>query len=410
MSTHLQKIMIFDTFSRTGGGLSYVKNVTEYLIKKGIRNYRYIFVLNPAIKKEIENCSKDVEIHYVDKRFEKGGAHGFFGRKHELYRAKKKYSPDIIICMNQVELKIKDIPVVLFLRNALYFVDFGEQIIRNQSIRQRFRLWYLYKKSLQSIKNSSICMTATKSFQEQIIKKVAINKKWIVAPFGYNEKTKSKCRRDYSKKYKILTLQYNFYKGIENAVKVVSLLNGKGYNCKLTITDSVSNIALRKNKQLMKLISKPEVFVSVDFIGKISHDELSKVYAEHDIFIFPSVIESFGHGLLEAMGNGLPCVVSDILIHREVCGDGVLYAVAGDFHDFFNKVEMLLNDEVMRNEIGEKGKKRVERFTWEKHVSILECAADELLKTRKMISEKNMSKIVKNTYKMKKVKVQRKSI
>jgi len=41
-----------------------------------------------------------------------------------------------------------------------------------------------------------------------------------------------------------------------------------------------------------------------------------------DIFVFPSLFEGFGVSLMEAMGSGKPCIVSDIAVLREVTDNG----------------------------------------------------------------------------------------
>jgi glycosyltransferase involved in cell wall biosynthesis len=46
------------------------------------------------------------------------------------------------------------------------------------------------------------------------------------------------------------------------------------------------------------------------FLGRVGHDELTAVYQTSGVFVFPSVRESGGMVVLEAMAHGLPCVVA----------------------------------------------------------------------------------------------------
>lgn len=46
------------------------------------------------------------------------------------------------------------------------------------------------------------------------------------------------------------------------------------------------------------------------FTGKLMNEELAKIYASSDVFIFPSVTETFGNVILEAMASGLPVVAA----------------------------------------------------------------------------------------------------
>ncbi|GGH29658.1 glycosyltransferase family 1 protein [Sphingobacterium alkalisoli] len=47
------------------------------------------------------------------------------------------------------------------------------------------------------------------------------------------------------------------------------------------------------------------------FLGKLNHEELSKVYASSDVFLFTSVSETYGNVVIEAMASGLPCVIAN---------------------------------------------------------------------------------------------------
>jgi glycosyltransferase involved in cell wall biosynthesis len=48
------------------------------------------------------------------------------------------------------------------------------------------------------------------------------------------------------------------------------------------------------------------------FTGYLHGEELQKVYASSDIFVFPSTTDTFGKVVLEAQASGLPAIVSDL--------------------------------------------------------------------------------------------------
>jgi glycosyltransferase involved in cell wall biosynthesis len=50
---------------------------------------------------------------------------------------------------------------------------------------------------------------------------------------------------------------------------------------------------------------------NVLFTGFLTQDELARVYASADAFIFPSTTDTFGNVVLEAQASGLPVVVTD---------------------------------------------------------------------------------------------------
>ncbi|MDC0033962.1 glycosyltransferase, partial [Alphaproteobacteria bacterium] len=53
-------------------------------------------------------------------------------------------------------------------------------------------------------------------------------------------------------------------------------------------------------------------------------------YGSNDIFVFPSVSETFGFPLVEAMACGLPIIAADTLTNREICGQAALYFPPSD--------------------------------------------------------------------------------
>src|SRR5690606_7469221 len=81
------------------------------------------------------------------------------------------------------------------------------------------------------------------------------------------------------------------------------------------------------------------------FTGVLRDGNLARVFASADLFVFPSLADTFGNSVVEALASGLPCLVSDEggpreIIEPEACGrifrhrepgavrDGILALVA----------------------------------------------------------------------------------
>jgi len=47
------------------------------------------------------------------------------------------------------------------------------------------------------------------------------------------------------------------------------------------------------------------------FLGKVAHEELAKLYASADVFLFTSTSETYGNVVIEAMASGLPSVIAN---------------------------------------------------------------------------------------------------
>ena len=60
-------------------------------------------------------------------------------------------------------------------------------------------------------------------------------------------------------------------------------------------------------------------------LGWLGETEMIKAYSEADALFFPSLFESYGLPLLEAMQIGLPILCSDLPYARWMCQDEAIY-------------------------------------------------------------------------------------
>jgi len=104
------------------------------------------------------------------------------------------------------------------------------------------------------------------------------------------------------------------------------------------------------------------------FLGHIEGVELSTTYASSDILLFPSSTETFGNVTIEAIASRLVPVVADAGGSKSLVryGENGFLARPNDSEDFYKKVELLLDDQMLRKQMQESGWKFVENFTWEK--------------------------------------------
>ena len=80
--------------------------------------------------------------------------------------------------------------------------------------------------------------------------------------------------------------------------------------------------------------------------GRKVNGELSRHYASADVFLFPSMSETWGNVTLEAMASGLGIVAYDYAAAREALrhGESALLAPFGDAHAFIAQAERLARE------------------------------------------------------------------
>jgi len=103
------------------------------------------------------------------------------------------------------------------------------------------------------------------------------------------------------------------------------------------------------------------------FTGSLGHDDLTKLYASADIFLFTSISETYGNVVAEAMACGLPCVIANGGGSADFVQNGINgYSCKHDDVDLFvNRITTLLIDESTRKRFSENGLKYVSGLSWD---------------------------------------------
>ncbi len=129
-----------------------------------------------------------------------------------------------------------------------------------------------------------------------------------------------------------------------------------------------------ENQDVMELIEKEKKHVR--YLGYLDDEELVHVYNLATVFVYPSLYEGFGIPPLEAMACGTPVISSNTASLPEACDDVAVYCNPNDINDITEKIEFVLSDDKLQQEMIEKGLKRVKKFTWEKaaeeHMKVFE--------------------------------------
>ena len=101
------------------------------------------------------------------------------------------------------------------------------------------------------------------------------------------------------------------------------------------------------------------------FPGYISNTDLPTVYNAAFAFLYPSLRESFGIPLLEAMACGTPVITSRTSAMPEVAGKSALLVDPSQPQDIANTLLRLETDEVLQKQQIAYGLERVKQFSWE---------------------------------------------
>jgi glycosyltransferase involved in cell wall biosynthesis len=117
---------------------------------------------------------------------------------------------------------------------------------------------------------------------------------------------------------------------------------------------------------LVPLVESLGLRDTVELREWVSTDELNELFATATALIDPTLATGFSLPTLEAMTIGLPTLLSDTDIFREVGAGAADYFAPGDPKDLARAVLALAADPDRRVELSRLGKLRAAGFSWEK--------------------------------------------
>jgi glycosyltransferase involved in cell wall biosynthesis len=366
-STTTRKAILLGDISESGGTGTYFERAMELLAAE--------FELHIVLRKEQdspwlrERLAKNAYSYSIDyalfgkfevfimKAFSKLGfglPYTFF-REHLFFRRLcKKYRPDLIFISQGGGVKyftafLYPVPVVI-VSHSLFTSP-----ITNA-------MWgFSFLKHFNSINSSKKRLIQMSGFAENLYKKNIHNASLArISTVVPNYGTAYTVRPRFDKKINILTIGHvTGYKNpqiwIEVARRLECLFPGR-----LTWTWAGNGPDLRE------FMMKTENDSNIAFIG--FQKDVSKIYASCDIYFQPSIWESQGISVVDAMASSIPCIVSNAGGLPESIRDGIEGFVcdALSVDSYIDAFKKLIDDPLLRREMGERAKKRfLERFSRE---------------------------------------------
>lgn len=103
-----------------------------------------------------------------------------------------------------------------------------------------------------------------------------------------------------------------------------------------------------------------------EVLGRISDEELARLYRRAACFLDPTLYEGFGYGVLEAMASGAPVVASNTTAIPEVVADAGILCDPRDAGALAAAVGRVLVEPDLADRLRSRGFERAAEFTWAK--------------------------------------------
>lgn len=268
---------------------------------------------------------------------------------------------------NYLSLRHCSIPSLLLVQNAGHFSPLFRQLTRaaHPGILPRLALALKGAWVRASLRRASHVTVQTEALRQAILEQTGLNAGSItVIPHGCGLVTPQAVlpqppaagelpRIGYITKYGV---QKNF--GVLFAA--VARLRSQGVEARvvLTLGDDPGS------RRVLQDARREGVLDLVENHGELPPEEIARLYQGLHAFVFPSLCESFGFPLVEAMASGLPLLVADTPSNVELAGAGALVFAADDAAALARQLLQVLQSPALHAAQAQRSRQRAAAFSW----------------------------------------------
>lgn len=305
---------------------------------------------------------------------ELGGGPYPLWEQNALPNAAKNENCDMLHCTSNTAPVNTDIPLVVTLHDIIY--------LESISIFKKGGTWYqklgnLYRRWVvpRVIKKSKKIITVS-DFEKNRIREFfgwpEDNDKLVAIYNGVSEhfrkiEDESELHR-VKKKYK-LPEKFIFFlgntdpkKNTPGVLKAFADFNKENpENIPLVMLDFDPDVL----KKMLSDIGEKVLLDQIHLTGYVINTDLPAIYNLCEIFLYPSLRESFGIPMLEAMRCGAPVITSNTSSMPEVSGGAAMIIDPRKPEEITAAMQQILGDEKIREGLIRKGYEQSKKFSWE---------------------------------------------
>jgi len=242
-------------------------------------------------------------------------------------------------------------------------INYMRKIIKRYVTKLKLRLkWTIFSKKVSAV------ITVSNYSKEILAKHLGINRKKIYVIYhGINHHIFNPNARKIAVNfdYFLHVSQYSpdIYpkKNIKRIVQAFIKLKSENPMHHLKLILIIPNIPKRISEDLQQ--NRHDIII---IPKKIPHQKLVEFYRGALALVFPSIHESFGFPILEAMASGCPVITSNLTACPEIANDSAILVDPYSVEDIKYAMLKIMMDKKLREELIERGLNRASQFSWEK--------------------------------------------
>ncbi|MEL1239932.1 glycosyltransferase family 4 protein [Flavobacterium flavipallidum] len=291
-----------------------------------------------------------------------------------LPRAAKKYGCDILHCTSNTAPFFTSIPLVTILHDIIYMESSYLKIVTSSaSSYQKFGNIYRKLVVPRVVKKSKKVITVSHFEKNRIGEFFGIkgDAKLDAIYNGVSEHFKKVTDKDelqrVKEKYKLPDHYFFFLgntdpkKNTKGTLKAFSdFLKQSQTNFKLVMLD-YDKTELTK---LLVEINDPALIDHIVLTGYVVNSDLPAIYSQCSVFLYPSLRESFGIPMLEAMRCNVPVITSNTSSMPEIAADAAHIVNPFNPEEITQGLIKIIENDAYRRTLCDQGLERSKAFSW----------------------------------------------
>lgn len=299
---------------------------------------------------------------------------GTFALWEQVYLPKyaKKYNCDILHCTSNTAPVYCQVPILITLHDII-FLEKNPLFAKGYNSYQRFGNYYRRLVVKSNIKGVRKIITVSNFEKKRLIDFLAIDEDRLEVVYNgvgnhfFKKHTNEEIhtitsRYDLPEKYMLFLGNTDPKKNTKRVITAfANAVKSFKENVYLVVADLDGSLV----KGILKEAGLSQYFNRVYFTGYINNADLPAIIQGAEMFLYPSVRESFGIPILEAMAGGTAVVTSRVASMPEVAGGAAYLVDPFDEESIEEGIVALHEDTLLREKLSLEGAARSEQFKWE---------------------------------------------
>ena len=343
-----------ELFGQTTGVGRYLTNLLMEWSDQCKNGYTFI-LYSPASEDRAIDLFNQLKLgdNPVFEHCELKGSQGTLWEQSQLSKAANSDNLDVFFAPNYSAPLTLQIPFVLALHDVSYFSR-PDWFNWREGIRRRLL-------AAKSAKLAHTVLTLSQFSHDEIVNHLNIDSNRIkITPLGTSKKQVEHV--DSKDSHLVLFAGSCFTRRrIPDLIRAFALVQTRESRARLSI---VGDNRTYPHLNLKSIVNSAEMADYVSLESWISDPDLTELLRKAKVFVFLSEYEGFGLPPLEALAFGIPSVMLDTKIAREVMGEAASFVPINDIHATADALVELLWDSPKRNEILKAAPGILARHTW----------------------------------------------